>query len=419
MENKEELKTKDMEVLPEGWKRVRLGKVVLENPKSKLNVEDADNSGLFLFFTSGTEVLTHSKFLVDDENLFIADGGIANVKYYKGKAGYSNHVYCLQAKELGFFLYYIILHRIDEITNKFFTGTGLKNLNKPLFKREFLINIPPLSEQEKIAEILETVDNAIEKTDKIIEKYKRIKQGLIQDLLTKGIDENGQIRSEQTHKFKDSPLGRIPAEWKVVGLGEKMVSDLVTDGSHFSPGSLDDSEYMIATIENIRNGKIEVSSCKKISRKDYDYLTRNNCVPNTNDVLFTKDGTIGIVIKFSQKERIALLSSIAIIRTKDYILMPNFLAQYLKSNFIWIQLEVLSGGSALRRVVLRDIRSFKISLPPLPEQERIAEILSQIDETIEKEVQNKEKLERLKRGLMEDLLTGKVKVSHLIERMET
>ena len=79
---------------------------------------------------------------------------------------------------------------------------------------------PPLPEQQKIAEILETVDNAIEKTEKIIEKYKRIKQGLMQELLTKGIDENWQIRSEKTHKFKDSPLGRIPEEWEVVRLWE-------------------------------------------------------------------------------------------------------------------------------------------------------------------------------------------------------
>jgi type I restriction enzyme S subunit len=88
-------------------------------------------------------------------------------------------------------------------------------------------------EQRKIAEILETIDNAIEKTDKIIEKYKRIKQGLMQDLLTKGIDENGNIRDEKTHKFKDSPLGRIPEEWEVVRLGD--ISNKIIDGTHFTP----------------------------------------------------------------------------------------------------------------------------------------------------------------------------------------
>src|SRR5690606_28859919 len=72
------------------------------------------------------------------------------------------------------------------------------------------------SEQTAIAHILSTVDKAIEGTEKLIAKYKRIKTGLMQDLLTKGIDENGNIRSEKTHKFKDSPLGRIPVEWEVI-----------------------------------------------------------------------------------------------------------------------------------------------------------------------------------------------------------
>ena len=74
-------------------------------------------------------------------------------------------------------------------------------------------------EQTKIAEILSTVDRAIEQTEALIAKQQRIKTGLMQDLLTRGIDEHGNLRSEQTHKFKDSPLGRIPVEWDAKELG--------------------------------------------------------------------------------------------------------------------------------------------------------------------------------------------------------
>ena len=70
-------------------------------------------------------------------------------------------------------------------------------------------------EQTKIAEILSTVDQAIEQTEALIAKQQRIKTGIMQDLLTRGIDEHGNLRSEQTHRFKDSPLGRIPMEWEV------------------------------------------------------------------------------------------------------------------------------------------------------------------------------------------------------------
>ena len=77
-----------------------------------------------------------------------------------------------------------------------------------------------IEEQTKIAEVLSTIDTAIEQTEALIAKQQRIKTGLMQDLLTKGIDEHGNIRSEATHTFKDSPLGRIPAEWEVGGLLE-------------------------------------------------------------------------------------------------------------------------------------------------------------------------------------------------------
>ena len=109
-----------------------------------------------------------------------------------------------------------ILHQFESLA----TGVTRFTLSKKDFENVYVIYPQNIKEQQKIAEILETVDNAIEKTDKIIEKYKRIKQGLMQDLLTKGIDEKGNIRNPKTHKFKDSPLGKIPEEWEVVRLGE-------------------------------------------------------------------------------------------------------------------------------------------------------------------------------------------------------
>ena len=79
----------------------------------------------------------------------------------------------------------------------------------------FRLSTDQKPEQTKIAEILSTVDQAIEQTEALIAKQQRIKTGLMQDLLTRGIDENGNLRSEDTHEFKDSPLGRIPVEWEL------------------------------------------------------------------------------------------------------------------------------------------------------------------------------------------------------------
>ena len=93
-------------------------------------------------------------------------------------------------------------------TGTSFPAISAKDLSKVSIK------LPPLSEQQKIAQILTKVDEAITQTEKLIAKYQRIKTGLMQDLLTKGIDKNGNIRSEATHEFKDSHLGRIPVEWE-------------------------------------------------------------------------------------------------------------------------------------------------------------------------------------------------------------
>ena len=87
------------------------------------------------------------------------------------------------------------------------------------------IPTPPKPEQTKIAEILSTVDRVIEQTEALIAKQQRIKAGLMQDLLTCGIDEHGNLRSEETHKFKDSPLGRIPVEWAIKSLNDCVMPD--------------------------------------------------------------------------------------------------------------------------------------------------------------------------------------------------
>ena len=102
-------------------------------------------------------------------------------------------------------------------------------LNKQKLKKVLFEYPESEREQAKIAEVLSTVDRAIEETEALIAKQQRINTGLMQDLLTRGIDEHGNLRSGQTHKFKDSPLGRIPVEWDIASLGS--VAEFVTSGS--------------------------------------------------------------------------------------------------------------------------------------------------------------------------------------------
>jgi len=269
---------KEFENLPEGWKWVRLGEVVVEvKEKNHLNknlpILTSSRKGIYLqdeYFNrivaskdiSSYKMIKKGEFTyrsMSDDETFVFNRledipvGLVSPAYFvfQVKEGYS-----------GDYLKYL-LNNSDEIKRQIYKE--IKGTTRVALKfnqlTNFIAPLPPLPEQQKIAEILETIDNAIEKTDKIIEKYKRIKQGLMQDLLIKGIDENGNIRDEKTHRFKDSPLGRIPEEWEVVRLEE--------------------------VIEIYDNKRIPLSEEKRLDRKGiYPYCGVNGIIDYIDDYIF-------------------------------------------------------------------------------------------------------------------------------------
>nr|WP_237699003.1 restriction endonuclease subunit S [Caldicellulosiruptor obsidiansis] len=340
---------------------------------------------------------------------------ILKKKFYKDIA-INEHLFILRSKKLFVqqYLFYWLFSRFGQkqITDRI-TGSAQPGLSSTFIKN-FLVPRPPLSEQRKIAEILETIDNAIEKTDAIIEKYKRIKQGLMQDLLTKGIDENWQIRNEKTHKFKDSLLGRIPEEWKVVKL--KDVADI-----------------RLSNVDKKTDlkGKI-IQLCNYLEVYQNDYIIKgmnfmhasatNNEIKkfkiSKGDVIITKDSEeYNDIAKPAyvrdEIENLICGYHLALIKPLNNI-NGLFLSKVLSFRNVNIYFQQRANGITRFGLTKETITGAIIPLPLIPEQERIATILSQIDEVIEKEQAYKEKLERIKKGLMEDLLTGKVRVNHLL-----
>jgi type I restriction enzyme S subunit len=401
--------------LPDGWKLVKLGEVA-KITTGNSNVEDASDDGVYPFFDRSGEIKRSKKYFLNAEAVIVPGEGSDFIpKYFKGKFDLHQRTYAIfdfSGLDGKFFYYLMHLLRRDLIRTA--VGTTVLSLRLPHFQNlEFPIS--PLAEQRKIAENLETIDNAIEKTDAIIEKYKRIKQGLMQDLLTNGIDENWQIRNEKTHKFKDSPLGRIPEEWEVVRLGEiSFLKGRIGWQGLTTQEYLEDGKYYLITGVNFENGKIKWESCFYVSEKRYN-MDRNIQL-KLEDVLVTKDGTIGKIAYVDKLPKKATLGTgVFVVRTINNSYYPKYL-YYVLTSFIFDRfIDNLKAGSTINHLYQKDFVLFKIPLPPLPEQERIATVLSQIDETIEKEQAYKEKLEGIKKGLMEDLLTGKVRVNHLIE----
>ncbi len=402
--------------LPEEWEVVRLGEIVNIYDKQRIPLDSEFRLTIKgnIPYCGATGVIDYiNDYIFDGEYLLIAeDGGnfgrFEKTAYMmKGKFWANNHVHILRGRDdisdNNFLMYFMNFQDIS----CYISGSTREKLNQALLK-SIIIPLPPLPEQRKIAEILETADKAIEKTDAIIEKYRRIKQGLMQDLLTKGIDEKGQIRSEETHKFKDSPLGRLPEEWEVANIGKagKVITGSTPPTAN--PKYYGDC-YLFISPEDITNSKFITDTQKKLS--ECGFKISRSVLPYSICVVCI-GSTIG---------KVAMTKSICTTNQQINSIIPDINIFNPDALFYFVlfysqtPLKHEAGLQAVPIVNKSRFSTIKIPLPPLPEQHRIASVLSQIDEVIEKEERYKEKLGRIKQGLMQDLLTGKVRVNHLIK----
>jgi type I restriction enzyme S subunit len=385
------------------WIEVKIGEIIKEMPKSQIQVGESAEYGVYPFFTSGTEVKRYNDFLVDGKYLFLSTGGNAQVSYYDGKASYSTDTYCLTTiKDDPRFIYYILLLNIHKIDSKFFIGSGLKHLQKKDFQ-EFIIYKPKdRDEQSKITEILSTIDDSIQQTEKLIAKYKRIKTGLMQDLLTKGIDENGKIRSEEKHLFKDSKIGRIPEEWKESTIG-KSVNIC--------------NQYRLPLSEIVREGM----------KGPFPYYGPTGVLDYINEyrvegkfVLIGEDGDH--FLKFKKQQMTILVDGKFNVNNHAHLLQgtdectTEWVHEYFMHRDITENLTRQGAGRfKLNKAALKEL-SFPI--PKLEEQNKIIERTSSIRKYIDQLEQEKAKLIHLKDGLMHDLLSGKIRVTNLLKEKE-
>jgi len=290
-----------------------------------------------------------------------------------------------------FLFYYLCIVK----TSNYLTKTTMPSLNLSTIG-DFLIPLPPLSEQQKIAEILSTVDEAIQKTNEIIVKTERLKKGLMQELLTKGIG----------HKeFKDTEIGRIPREWEVVKLGD--VLELCQYG--LSIPLKEKGKYPIVRMDEIVNGYITPNVAKYV---DLDEETFEKFKLEKGDILFNRTNAPDLVGRtgiFLLEGDYVFASYLIRLRVKHEIFDPHFLTFYL--IFSEERLKQLATRAVHQaNINATNLKKLKIPWLAIEEQRKIVEILSTVDKKLEVERNEKAKLERIKQGLMDLFLTGKVRV---------
>jgi len=304
---------------------------------------------------------------------------------------------------LFYFLETIDLRKLNE-------ATGVPSLSREMLY-QIEISKPRKDEQRKIAEILSTVDRTIEQTKAVIAKQQRIKNGLMQDLLTKGIDGQGNIRSEQTHEFKDSPLGRIPADWEISTVGEKV--DFITDYRGKTP-PYTNSGTPVLSAESIGDGRVRAIT-RYVSEDTYRRWTTRG-LPEEDDVVFTTEAPVGEVAPFPGDGTYLLTRRVIAIRPDVFSLRKRFLYWILvreKRIGYW---EARTAGTTAPRIRKQDILNLEMRLPPPEEQDQITTILNTQDSLIFEYGREKTKLVNLKSALMQDLLTGKVRVTPLLDK---
>lgn len=174
----------------------------------------------------------------------------------------------------------------------------------------------------------------------------------------------------------------MKSEWNIGTISE--VCSLVTDGSHYSPKSCDNGEYMVS-VKDFKGFGFDFSNCKHISSSDYEKMKASGCIPECGDILIGKDGArfFEDIIIYNQPEKPALLSSIAILRCNSDIILPQFL-YYICKNPVFKKdvRDNYGSGSAIPRIVLKDFKRMPISYPDLDEQRRIVASLVAIDDRI-------------------------------------
>lgn len=274
--------------------------------------------------------------------------------------------------------------------------------------------LPPYEQQQKIAKILSTVDNLIEKTQTLIDKYTAIKQGMMADLFTRGIDMTtgphcGKLRpsaKDAPDLYKQTELGWVPKEWEVKPLGEYL--SMITYGFTNPMPEAEDGPWMV-TAANVVHGGIDYKKTRKTTLEAFNTLLTQKSRPKLNDILLTKDGTLGR-LAIVDNENLCINQSVALLRCNESA-KPEFLKLLLETERYYQKMLDDAGGSTIKHIYITIVDKMLLAMPlSEKEQEAIFTRANAINEKIEFEKRNSEKYKKLKKGLMQDLLTGKVKV---------
>ena len=340
------------------------------------------------------------KGLLQDKDVLInKDGantgktGMYSDKHYQ-RAAINEHLFMLRGNQSkitqGYLYYTFISEEGSRQVKDRITGSAQPGLNSQFTKAFKVLKPKSIFEQQKIAQVLIAVDNTIDKTKELIEKNKKIKQGLMQVFF------GGHEISDKSSKWDIQELCSFA---------------FAADIDHKMPSDVEHGVPFISAKDITDDGEIILEGVKNISESDYTRLSRK-IKPQLGDIVYSRIGTIGRVSLVEKQRKFLMSYSCCIIRMTNKKVIPEYLAWVLKSGILNRQLTRETQSIGVPDLGLDKIEAFKIPIPKdEKEQIKVIELLKTTQKKIFSEQAYLSKLLKIKSGLMQDLLMGKVRVA--------
>lgn len=426
----EETRFKETEIglIPEDWEVVRFNELTVKKKfrVGKVKQQNYLKFGRYPIVDQGKDLI--SGYWDNEEDTFSSDLPVilfgdhtrvikyVDFKFVCGADGVK--IICPNKDKIDIRFFYYALNYV-EIPNRGY------NRHFNLLK-EISIPLPPLSEQKAIAEVLQAIQEAKERTEAVIKATRELKKSMMKQLFTYGVHRVNELRVDRVNgveelgvhrvsgvegvgELKETEIGLIPKHWQVVRLGE--VCEKPQYG--YTTSSIDKTtDTRILRITDIQDGNVDWNKVPYCEISDKDLV---KYILKEKDILIARIGaTTGKTFLVKDCPKSIFASYLIRIRTKSAeLLNPDFLYFFTNSKAYWDQINSDKGGRLKQGINIPNIINLLIPLPPLSEQKAIAEILQAIDDKIQKEEAKKQAIEKLFKTMLSNLMSGKLRFNRV------
>ncbi|MFW6124311.1 MAG: restriction endonuclease subunit S [Acidobacteriota bacterium] len=408
--------------IPKEWEVVKIediGKVITGNTPPKKQKEywtngeinfikppDLQNGSIITFSEKISKKAENvARITIKGSVLVSCIGILGRVGYTKNKVAFNQQINAVEPNIdiNGLFLFYALQNQQYQIEN-LASFTTVPIVSKAKFTK-VKIPLPPLHEQKKIAGVLSAAQEAKEKTEEVIKAAKELKKSLLKHLFTYG---PVSIEEAENVKLKETEIGMMPEDWK-----DSIINKVIEKANHKNPKKDPFKTFRYVDVSSIDRESLKITEYKNYKGKDAPSRARKNI--EKDDIIFA---TVRPTLK-----RISIIdenfsgeicsTAFCVLRAKKDTIDPRYLFYYVQRDVFMKKLGKIQRGASYPAVTDSDIKNLKISLPPISIQKEIANTIFAIDQKIQAEENKKKALEELFKSLLNNLMTGKIRVNNL------